>query len=90
MYGEKEIENDENLEDYKFKTKPIDYKTFPIFIMKLFLSAAYMFVLILELIGIIYGIQDAEYEIATAMFVLVVIETPIFVWLYRILNKKKK
>ena len=90
MYGEKEIENDENLEDYKFKTKPIDYKTFPIFIMKLFLSAAYMFVLIPELIGIIYGIQDAEYEIATAMFVLVVIETPIFVWLYRILNKKKK
>ena len=33
------------------------------------------------------GIQELEYEIATAMFVLIVIETPIFIGIYKFLNK---
>ncbi len=92
MYGKEEIE-DENLDDYKIKFEPkikkIDYKSFPKFIMKTFLTIAYMIILIPEIICIVYGIQEAEYEIATAMFVAIVIETPIFRWFYNILDKKE-
>lgn len=92
MYGEYDNE-EENLDDYKIKVeskfKKIDYKSFPKFIMKTFLTIAYMIILILEIIGIVYGIQEVEYEIATAMFVAIVIETPIFRWFYNILDKKE-
>lgn len=89
MYGY-ENEEDENLEDYKIKVKPIDGNAFPRFMIKFFISLAYTIILIPELLGIIYGIQETEYEIATAMFVLVVVETPIFLSFYNALNKKNK
>ena len=93
MYDNAEMEDAENLEDYKIKFKhifkPIDYKAFSKFIMKLFLLIAFTIILIPEIVGIVYGIQESEYEIATAMFVLIVIETPIFRWFYNILDKKE-
>ena len=85
---------EEDLESYKIKFEPklksIEYRTFPRFIMKLFLSLAYMIILIPEMLGFIYGIKELEYELATTMFVFIVIETPIFIHFYNVLNKKNK
>lgn len=82
---EKEVE-DAPIKSYGEK---IDYKSFPKLIMKIFLLIVFAIILIPEIVGIVYGIKETEYEIATTLFVFIVIETPIFIWFYNILNKKK-
>lgn len=82
---EKEVEDD----PIKSYGEKIDYKSFPKLIMKIFLIVAFAIILIPEIVGIVYGIKETEYEIATTLFVFIVIETPIFIWFYNILNKKK-
>lgn len=84
-------ELNEEVEEEPIKSygEKVDYKSFPKLIMKIFLIVAFIIILIPEIVGIVYGIKETEYEIATAMFVFIVIETPIFIWFYNILNKKK-
>lgn len=89
---EKQVEIiEEKIEDDPIKSygEKIDYKSFPKLIMKIFLLIAFAIILIPEIVGIVYGIKETEYEIATTLFVFIVIETPIFIWFYNILNKKK-
>ena len=89
---EKQVEIiEEKIEDDPIKSygEKIDYKSFPKLIMKIFLLIVFAIILIPEIVGIVYGIKETEYEIATTLFVFIVIETPIFIWFYNILNKKK-
>lgn len=70
--------------------KPVGMEALANFIMKVTLIFAFSLIYIMEIGLMIYSWNSYDYETITAMVVAMIIETPIFIWFYNILNKKKK
>lgn len=69
--------------------KPIGMTALANLIMKATLIFAFSMIYIMEIGLMIYSWNGYDYETVTGMFVAMIIETPIFIWFYKVLNKKK-
>lgn len=91
-----ERDNDDPIKAYRedngnitIEFNPIKFEDGASLIIKCFLIFTFLILMIMEIGLMIDGFKDTDYEIITAMFVAIVIETPFFVSLYNALNKKK-
>ncbi len=59
-------------------------------ILRLFIIFSGGIIMFFELIMLIQGIKELEYELATTAFVMMVVEIPMLIYFYKLLKKKKK
>lgn len=77
--------SEETLDDFEVKQE--SSKDLVNLIIKLIYAILFSAILIPEIGWLIFGIKVLNYEVATLMFVFLVIEAPIFVWGYKWLTQ---
>lgn len=80
VYGEK----DGNI-TVEFNTA--NFTSFVYFILRMFILFSGAMIMFFEVVWLIQGIKELEYEMATAAFIMLVVEVPILVCFYKLLKK---